>query len=109
MARSFDDLARRICVATATLSGGKDYQWTSVVKVATLLQITNEEIIRGAIQYAGQKAWLKVVGNPAQSVLLNPAGKKIAEAKRWAPRTAARLDRTLVKSAPSKAHAKIRK
>lgn len=66
MARSFDDLARRICVATATLSRGKDNQWTSIAKIATLLQITNEEIIQGATQYAGQKAWLKVVGNPAQ-------------------------------------------
>ncbi len=48
--------------------------WVSVSKAAQEMNVSNKELIDGAVTHAVQKGWLEANGMPVHSLLLTPTG-----------------------------------
>jgi hypothetical protein len=106
--RSFEPLARRVCKAVLMLMGDKRSQWVSVVSVAKAINVSDDELIEGAVQRCKREGWLMIGGDPVHSVLLTPKGEQIAENIRWQPTTVRGMSKNVVSSAVMKSRAKIK-
>lgn len=91
MARSFEPLARRVCKAVYDLADGSLSKSIPVDVVAAEVNVSNAELIRGAIAHARQEGWLTTSGVPVHSLLLTGSGGQIAAKAKWRPGTTARM------------------
>jgi hypothetical protein len=82
MARTFEPLARRLCRALYDLMPGQAAQWVSVSRAAKEINVTNRELIDGAISHAAHQGWLMVGEQPARSLMLTQRGELIATKKK---------------------------
>jgi hypothetical protein len=64
------------------LAGGKHSRWVSVSKISQHIKVKDEEMLNGAITFAGQRGWLMVGGQPVHSVLLTQPGQEAALKKK---------------------------
>jgi len=106
--RSFEPLARRVCKALVAVMGEKRSQWVPVASVARAINVSDDELVEGAIRHAERAGWLATGGTPVHSVLLTPAGEHIAEKIRWQPTAVRGTSRHGVSSAAGKARTKTR-
>jgi hypothetical protein len=82
MARTFEPLARRLCKALYDLMPGQTAQWVSVSSAAKEINVTNKELIDGAVSHAAHQGWLMIGGQPAHSLMLTRPGELIATKKK---------------------------
>ena len=74
MARTFEPLARRLIKAVHDLMGVPPNAWVSERDAATVINVSNRELIDGAITHAVQMGWLQADGRPIDRLLLTPTG-----------------------------------
>jgi hypothetical protein len=82
MARTFEPLARRLCQAVHDLTGPKSNAWVSESNAATKINVSNQELIDGAITHSVQMGWLQADGKPVHRLRLTPAGLATVKKKR---------------------------
>jgi hypothetical protein len=83
MARTFEPLARRLCKAVHDLTDAPPDDWVPLKRAALEINVTNQELIDGAVAEAVQKGWLKVSGKPVPThLLLTAAGQAVAIKKK---------------------------
>jgi len=76
MAGTYEPLARRLCRAVKDL-GNLDA--VPREQAAKALKGAPDELVQGAIEFALQKGWIKVEGQPVNSLTLTPAGEAIGQ------------------------------
>ena len=83
MARLFEPLARRLCKAVHDLTDAPPDDWVPLKRAALEINVTNQELIDGAVAQAVQKGWLQVSGKPVPThLLLTAAGQAVAIKKK---------------------------
>ena len=79
MARTFEPLARHLCKAVHDLTDASPDEWVPLKRAVLEINVTNQELIDGAVAEAVQKGWLKVSGKPVPThLLLSAAGQAVA-------------------------------
>jgi hypothetical protein len=74
MARTFEPLARRLCKAVHDLMEAPPNAWVSESNAATEINVSNRELIDGAVTHAVQRGWLRADGRPVHRLLLTATG-----------------------------------
>ena len=83
MARTFEPLARRLCKAVHDLMDVPPNDWVPLKRAAAEMNVTNQELIDGAVALAVHKGWLQVDGKPGTThLLLTTAGQAVAIKKK---------------------------
>jgi hypothetical protein len=87
--RSYATLARRFCKAVHDLMNAPPDNWVAIKEVAAHMDVSNTELVNGALTHALSRGWLKASGQPLSHVLLTPSGLEAALKKsdRSLPRT----------------------
>ena len=70
MARTFDPLARRLCKAVHDLMKSPPHDGVLLDRATAQMNVTNQELIEGAVAHAVQKGWLQVKRMPATTRLI---------------------------------------
>jgi hypothetical protein len=73
--RSFEPLARRLCKVVHDSMEAPPHDWVALTRAANDINVTNKELIDGAVAHAVHKGWLQASGKPVKSLLLTPAGE----------------------------------
>jgi len=74
MARTFEPLARRLVKAVHDLMESPPNAWVAESNAATEINVSNRELIDGAVTHAVQRGWLQSDGRPVRSLLLTATG-----------------------------------
>ena len=74
MARTFEPLARRLVKAVHDLMEAPPNAWVSESNAAIQINVSNRELIDGAVTHAVQRGWLQADGKPVHRLLLTPTG-----------------------------------
>jgi hypothetical protein len=80
--RTFEPLARRLCKTVHGLSETPPTQWVALSTAAKTMNVTNQELIDGAVSHAMQTGWLMGDGKPVHSLQLTPRGLTAALKKK---------------------------
>jgi hypothetical protein len=80
--RTFDPLARRLCKTVHQLMEAPPDQWVALSKAAKEMNVTNKELIDGAVTHALQMGWLMGNGKPVHSLVLTATGLAAALKKK---------------------------
>jgi hypothetical protein len=74
MARTFEPLARRLIKAVHDLAADPSNEWVPLKKAASVINVSYQELIDGAVSHSRQKGWLEVSATPAERLRLTAAG-----------------------------------
>ena len=75
MARTFEPLARRLIKAVHDLAGDPSTEWVPLKKAASVINVSYQELIDGAVSHSRRKGWLEVSATPAERLRLTAAGR----------------------------------
>ena len=71
-----------MCKAVYDIMDAKHSVWVSLAVVSKHLQVTDAEMLQGAMSHAARRGWLMVGGHPAHSLMLIAAGEQAVLAKK---------------------------
>jgi hypothetical protein len=69
-------LARRIVGAVQTYTGGEPQRWARVNTIATIVMVSDDDVLHAALQIAVDQGWLLMEGG--HSVCLTDEGRRLA-------------------------------
>ena len=81
MARTFEPLARRLVKAVHDLMEAPPNAWVAESSAATEINVSNRELIDGAVTHAVQRGWLQAEGRPVHRLLLTATGLAVLKKK----------------------------
>ena len=80
--RTFEPLARRLCKTVHELMAAPPDQWVALSTAAKAMNVSNQELIDGAVGHAVQMGWLMGNGKPVHSLVLTTTGAAAALRKK---------------------------